>query len=439
MQPGAGFGLHRRRQTHPAPSPSPSPFGAAPETRAELEAERDALQAECSSLLQRLRSLQATTSSSKRAGSAGSNASSSSAAAAASPSPSGAAPASTPPAARRRSRMASDEGGEGGTDATSAAAAPPPSFQPPPPPPQPPQDNSPRALAEAAKRRGNDLFSLKKFEQAADAYSRGLEARSGDAKLDAVLHCNRAAALSALGRHVDAVADCCAAEALDAAYLRPRARRAEALAALGDAAAASAELEALARLGVPGAADRLASLTAGRGNGAGGGPSGAGSGSSWEGVAASLLPPSGRGTGGNPASAALQQQQPDPYLVLGLARGASAAEVKTAYRRLALRFHPDKAAGVPGGEAASRLLFGTVSAAAATLSDPLKRAAVDARARAAAARAAASHQPYPSSSSSRASHHAPPPPPARPWNDWRPSASQSPSPPPPGASAWRGP
>jgi len=52
--------------------------------------------------------------------------------------------------------------------------------------------------------------------------------------------------------------------------------------------------------------------------------------------------------GGNP----VQVFTPDPYEVLGISRDATQRQVKQAYRRLALKFHPDHNPGRP--EAAER-------------------------------------------------------------------------------------
>jgi molecular chaperone DnaJ len=63
----------------------------------------------------------------------------------------------------------------------------------------------------------------------------------------------------------------------------------------------------------------------------------------------------------------------DPYDVLGVERGASADEVKSAFRRLAQRFHPDKN---PGDDGAQQK-FKEINAAYQILSDPEKRAMFD--------------------------------------------------------------
>jgi molecular chaperone DnaJ len=63
----------------------------------------------------------------------------------------------------------------------------------------------------------------------------------------------------------------------------------------------------------------------------------------------------------------------DYYEVLGLARNATEAELKKAYRRLAMKYHPDRNPGDPDAEAA----FKEVKEAWEILKDPRKRAAYD--------------------------------------------------------------
>src|SRR6186997_2165429 len=63
----------------------------------------------------------------------------------------------------------------------------------------------------------------------------------------------------------------------------------------------------------------------------------------------------------------------DLYSLLGVAPGASAAEIKRAYRRLARRYHP----GINPGDRAAETLYGRIAEAYETLVDPDRRRAYD--------------------------------------------------------------
>ena len=64
----------------------------------------------------------------------------------------------------------------------------------------------------------------------------------------------------------------------------------------------------------------------------------------------------------------------DFYVILGLAPGASPAEIKRAYRRLSRRYHP----GINPGDRAAEAMFGRISEAYETLIDPDRRRHYDA-------------------------------------------------------------
>ncbi|KAF2219814.1 DnaJ domain-containing protein, partial [Elsinoe ampelina] len=68
--------------------------------------------------------------------------------------------------------------------------------------------------------------------------------------------------------------------------------------------------------------------------------------------------------------------KPDPYLALGLTKDATSQQIKATYRKLALKFHPDKVTDEALKPAAADN-FHKIQTAYETLGDESKRAKHD--------------------------------------------------------------
>ncbi|KAL5210545.1 hypothetical protein ABZP36_006168 [Zizania latifolia] len=66
------------------------------------------------------------------------------------------------------------------------------------------------------------------------------------------------------------------------------------------------------------------------------------------------------------------------YTLLGIRKNASAADVRAAYRRLAMKWHPDRLASDPGAADEANRRFQRIQEAYSVLSDKGKRAMYDA-------------------------------------------------------------
>jgi curved DNA-binding protein CbpA len=67
----------------------------------------------------------------------------------------------------------------------------------------------------------------------------------------------------------------------------------------------------------------------------------------------------------------------DPYEILGVSKTATAPEIKAAYRKLALKHHPDKIQGDENRKAEAAQMFARIGAAYEILSDDQKRQEYD--------------------------------------------------------------
>ncbi|XVE59961.1 hypothetical protein DITRI_Ditri05aG0088300 [Diplodiscus trichospermus] len=226
------------------------------------------------------------------------------------------------------------------------------------------------------KAAGNEAFQSGRHSEAVEHYTAALSCNVESRPFAAICFCNRAAAYKALGQVTDAIADCSLAVALDGNYLKAISRRATLYEMIRDYGQAASDIERLLSLLMKqmemktnqiGTSDRSMSL------------------------ANDLR--QARLWLSEIEEESKKEVPLDFYLILGVEPSVSAAEIKRAYRKAALRHHPDKAVQslVRNENGDDRLwkeireeahkdadkLFKIIGEAYAILSDPIKRSRYD--------------------------------------------------------------
>ncbi|KAF8006969.1 hypothetical protein BT93_K1079 [Corymbia citriodora subsp. variegata] len=224
---------------------------------------------------------------------------------------------------------------------------------------------------------GNEAFRSKRYAEAIEHYSIALSSNVESRPFSAICFCNRAAAHQAMSQIADAIADCSLAIALDGHYAKAVSRRATLHELIRDYKQAASDVQ------------RYISILENQ----------------------SYQKTKGSGTSGELDSrnnelrkakkrwSLIEEEMKkgtplDVYLILGVKQSETAADIKKAYHKAALRHHPDKAGqffarsesgneGLLWKEIATEVhgsadrLFKIIGEAYAVLSDPSKRAEYD--------------------------------------------------------------
>ncbi|CAH2072901.1 unnamed protein product [Thlaspi arvense] len=224
------------------------------------------------------------------------------------------------------------------------------------------------------KSAGNEAFQSGRHTEAVEHYTAALSCNVESRSFTAVCFCNRAAAYKALGQFSDAIADCSLAIALDQNYSKAISRRATLFEMIRDYGQAASDMHRYVNIltkqmeeKTSGIHDRFSNLSNDIRQAR---------------MRLSELEEKSR-----------KETSLDMYLVLGVVPSCSASDIRKAYRKAALKHHPDKAGQSLTrnetkderlwkeiGEEVRRdtdKLFKIIGEAYAVLSDPAKRSQYD--------------------------------------------------------------
>ncbi|KAK4371372.1 hypothetical protein RND71_010847 [Anisodus tanguticus] len=177
------------------------------------------------------------------------------------------------------------------------------------------------------KKAGNEAFKSGKYMEAIEHYTAAISSSVESRPFAAICFCNRAAAHQALGQIVDAIADCSLAIALDKNYTKTVSRRATLHEMIRDYGHAVNDLERLISLQETQSQERSRQSEAlDKSNG-----SSAKEAKQTRRQLSSIQEKAKRG------------MSLDLYLILGIKSSDTESDIKKAYRKAALRHHPDKA------------------------------------------------------------------------------------------------
>ncbi|KAI5054968.1 hypothetical protein GOP47_0030113 [Adiantum capillus-veneris] len=226
------------------------------------------------------------------------------------------------------------------------------------------------------KAAGNEAFQAGRHAEAVEQYTAALSYNSESRPYNAVCFCNRAAASQALGHIADAIADCGRAIVLDSSYAKAISRRATLHEIIRDFGQTCNDLQRLIIvLEKQEALSKSSKIT--------------------RAASKSALDLRQARERLDKATREMKKDYAvDHYLILGLDVSCSASDIKKAYRKAALKHHPDKAGqflvrGENGDDGTlwkevgdevrrdAERLFKIIGESYAILSDPVKRAQYD--------------------------------------------------------------